>query len=239
MTADAVILGIAYLTVQLFANKLISSSAIGTFQWISFSGGVAVSYVFVYILPSLHREQENFPQDSLFTMESELYVLGLFGLLIFYGVHNAAERAERLHKEREGRFFWIQIAFFGIYNMLISYIVFASGLEGIKAIFYGVAVGLHFMAVSHDMWREDSERYERGGRYVLASGIIAGWIAGVLLPLPPYVLAIIYAFISGAMIFVVLKKELPEEENTHFPTFLLGSLGHTAVTLALKFFFDW
>ncbi|SDH82130.1 hypothetical protein SAMN05192534_11258 [Alteribacillus persepolensis] len=239
MTLDSLLLVVVYLCVQLFANKLISSSAVGRFKWLSFSGGVAVSYVFVYVLPSLHKEQARFAETQGLTMESELYILGLFGLLIFYGVHKAAERAQHTHLEGEGHFFWIQIMFFAVYNMLISYIIFASDIEGIEAVFYGVAVGMHFMAVSHDLWREDSKRYESLGRYVLAVGIAFGWITGVFAPLPSYMLAMVFAFISGAMILNVLKKELPSEENAHFKTFLAGSLGYTAITLALKYFFNW
>ncbi len=239
MTFDSLALVLVYLFVQLFANKIISSSAIGRFKWLSFSGGVAVSYVFVYVLPSLHKEQEGFSETKGLTMESELYILGLFGLLIFYGVHKAAERAAREHEQGEGHFFWIQVVFFALYNMLISYIIFASDIEGIEAVFYGVAVGFHFMAVSHDMWREDSKRYESLGRYLLAVGIVAGWVTGVFAPLPSFVLAIVFAFISGAMVLNVLKKELPSEENAHFKTFLAGSLGYTLITLALKYFFNW
>ncbi|SFE79419.1 hypothetical protein [Alteribacillus iranensis] len=239
MTVDAFLLVTIYLLVQLLANRLISSSKIGRFKWLSFSGGVAVSYVFVYILPSMHREQEDFPGDMGLTMESEMYVLGLGGLLIFYGVHKAAERASRNHSQGEGQFFWIQMIFFTMYNMLVSYIVFASSIEGARALFYGTAVGLHFMAVSHDLWREDSKRYESVGRFMLAAGIFGGWLIGVFAPLPEQVLAIVFAFISGAMILNVLKKELPSEENAHFKTFLLGSLGYTFLTLSLKYFFDW
>ncbi|MFD2705954.1 hypothetical protein [Salibacterium lacus] len=239
MAVDTIILGALYLFVQLFANKIISSNSIGRFKWLSFSGGVAVSYVFVYVLPSLHKEQDSISQGSELTMESELYILGLGGLLIFYGVHKAAERASRKHEKGEGSFFWIQIAFFVVYNMLIAYNIFASDIEGIEAVFYGIAVGLHFMAVSHDMWREDAARYEKLGRYLLAAGILLGWVIGVFAPMPSYMLGVVFAFISGAMIMNVLKKELPSEENAHFRTFLGGALGYTVLTIAMTLFFDW
>ncbi|RSL29868.1 hypothetical protein D7Z54_28965 [Salibacterium salarium] len=235
---DTILLGIIYLIVQLFANRIISSSTIGRFKWLSFSGGVAVSYVFIYVLPSLHKEQEDFAKSGL-TMESELYILGLIGLLTYYGVHKAAERASKIHEKGEGSFFWIQISFFAVYNMLISYIIFASDIEGVEAVFYGIAVGMHFLAVSHDMWREDSERYQKLGRYLLATGIVAGWSIGVFATMPSFALGIVFAFISGAMIMNVLKKELPSEENAHFRTFLGGAIGYTLLILALKWFFEW
>ncbi|MFB5661794.1 hypothetical protein [Alteribacillus sp. HJP-4] len=236
---DPTLIIIVYLTVQLFANKLISTSHVGRFKWVSFSGGVAVSYVFVYVLPSLHEEQEKFKASGLLAMESELYLLGLFGLLVFYAVHNAAEKAYQKHAQGEGSFYWIQIIFFGMYNMFISYHVFGSDIEGIEAWFYGLAVGLHFMAISNDLWREDAKRYVELGRYILAAGILSGWLLGVFVSMPDYALGIVFAFISGAMILNVLKKELPSEHNAHFRTFLLSSIGYTLITFALKLFFEW
>lgn len=240
MTPVSIITGIAYLIVQLFSNKLIASSKLGHNRWMSFSGGIAVSYVFVYILPSLHDYQQSYLENETeLTMETELYFVGLIGVILFFSVHKAAVRAEHSHQTGEGSFFWIQIFFFAIYNMLIAFIVFGTDIEGIEAVFYGVAVGFHYMALAHDLWREDMRRYEKYGRYILATGILIGWIAGVTLSFSSLILAIIFAFISGAMIFNVLKKELPEEENANLPAFLFGALLHTVVTLALKYFFEW
>lgn len=240
MTIGSIITGIVYLIVQLFSNKLIISSKLGHNQWMSFSGGIAVSYVFVYILPALHGYQQDYIEVTTnLTMETELYFIGLIGVLLFFGVHKAAIRADRTHEQGEGSFFWIQIGFFALYNMLIAFIVFGTDIKGVEAAFYGVAVGFHYMAVAHDLWQEDKERYEKVGRYVLAAGIFSGWIVGNFFSFPSLVLAIIFAFISGAMIFNALKKELPEEGNANFPAFLMGALLHTAMTLALIYFFEW
>ncbi|WP_053217169.1 hypothetical protein [Virgibacillus senegalensis] len=240
MSAGSIIIGIVYLIVQLFSNKIIASSRLGPERWLSFSGGIAVSYVFVYVLPSLHKQQEDYGDKAGgLTMETELYFIGLIGVIVFFAIHKAAGKAEREHPNGEGSFFWIQIAFFSVYNMLIAFIVFGTDIEGVEAAFYGVAVGFHYMAVSHDLWREDSYQYEKFGRYILAVGIFIGWIGGIVIPFSPFVLALVYAFISGAMILNVLKKELPSEENAHLPAFLIGALSHTAITLTLKYIFEW
>ncbi|WP_179107311.1 hypothetical protein [Sediminibacillus massiliensis] len=240
MTLGNILIGMAYLFVQLFSNKLIASSKIGPNRWLSFSGGIAVSYVFVYVLPSLHKYQEEYGgKAGDLTMETELYFIGLIGVMLFYTVHKAADKAERKHRNGEGSFFWIQISFFGLYNMLIAFIVFGSGKEGVEAAYYGIAIGFHYMAVSHDLWIEDPKRYEKFGRYILAGGIFTGWIVGILASFPPLILAIIFAFISGAMILNVLKKELPSEGKANLPAFLTGVLIHTIITMTLKAIFEW
>ncbi|MDG5788044.1 hypothetical protein QA612_11135 [Evansella sp. AB-P1] len=241
MSIDAFIMGIAFIFIHLFANSLIPSGRIQRLKWFSFSGGLAVSYVFVYVLPSLHKEQLLVKKyGDFFTMESELYFVGLLGVLLFYGIQKVVRKAQLNHKNRKARMlFWLQILFFGMYNMLIAYTVISHNVLGIQAVFYGLAVGLHFVAVAHDLWREYADIYNQIGRYVLALGIIVGWIMGMLVDLSPLTESFIFAFISGAMILNVLKYELPPDDEAHFPTFSIGVISYTAVTMSLKFFFQW
>ncbi|WP_227002648.1 hypothetical protein [Salicibibacter kimchii] len=70
----------------------------------------------------------------------------------------------------------------------------------------------------------------------MAMGIVVGWLAGMWLSLSPLTLSIIFAFISGAMILNVLQKELPHENNAHFPTFTLAAISYTVVTMSLILF---
>ncbi|RXI99815.1 hypothetical protein DS745_13100 [Anaerobacillus alkaliphilus] len=241
MSLDAFIMGFAFILIHLLANELIPSGRIQRLKWFSFSGGLAVSYVFVYVLPTLHKEQMIVKKyNDFFTMESELYFVGLLGVLLFYGIQKVVRKAQLKGNQSKARaLFWLQILFFGIYNMLVAYTVISHNVLGIQAVFYGLAVGLHFVAVAHDLWREYSDIYNSIGRYVLALGIIAGWILGVKVHLSPLTESIIFAFISGAMILNVLKYELPPDDEAHFPTFAIGVVAYTSITMSLKFFFQW
>lgn len=233
-------MGIFFIAIHLLANKIIPTDHIKRFRWLSFSGGLAVSYVFVYVLPSLHKEQHQLKNyDSTFTMESELYFIGLLGLLVFYGVEKAVSYAEHEGLAKKSSFFWLQVIFFTVYNMLIAYTVAASYVESIQALFYGIAIGLHFIAVAHDLWLKNPEQYNKIGRFMLVSGIIAGWGLATWINLSSIVQSLIFAFISGAMILNVLKNELPKERDAHFPTFALAIISYTALTLSLKYFFEW
>jgi hypothetical protein len=241
MSIDALIMGFAFIFIHLFANSLIPSERIHRLKWFSFSGGLAVSYVFVYVLPTLHKEQIlSKKYGDLFTMESELYFIGLLGVLLFYGIQKVVRKAQLNDKTHKARaMFWLQILFFGLYNMLVAYTVLSHNVSGIQAVFYGLAVGLHFVAVAHDLWREYADIYNHVGRYVLALGIVGGWIMGMSVHLSPLIESIIFAFISGAMILNVLKYELPPDDEAHFPTFAIGVVTYTAVTMSLKYFFQW
>ncbi|CAM3955160.1 hypothetical protein [Alkalicoccus chagannorensis] len=230
-----------FIIIQVFANKIISSSSLSKVRWMSLAGGIAVSYIFVYILPSLHHEQDEFGETAFeLAMESELYFFGLIGIVVFYVMNKLAER----YRHRRGatikdRFFFVQALLFFMYNGLISYIMFAADQSLPQLIFYSTAVGLHFMAVAHDMYRENEEKYRQYGRFLLPSGIFTGFLFAILTPHNAVVLAIVFAFISGAIMFNVIKNELPSEDDAHLPTFVIASFGYTAATLVLKLFFDW
>lgn len=241
MPLDAFIMGFAFILIHLLANELIPSGRIQRLKWFSFSGGLAVSYVFVYVLPTLHKEQILVKKyGDYFTMESELYFIGLLGVLLFYGIQKVVRKAQKKQQVSKARaLFWLQIIFFGVYNMLVAYTVLSHNVLGIQAVFYGLAVGLHFVAVAHDLWREYEDIYNKIGRYVLTLGIIAGWIMGMKVTLSPLIESIIFAFISGAMILNVLKYELPPDDEAHFPTFAIGVVSYTTITMSLKFFFQW
>lgn len=193
------------------------------------------------MLPTLHKEQILVKEyRDYFTMESEIYFVGLLGVLIFYGIQKVVRKAQRKGRERKARnLFYLQIIFFGFYNMLVTYTVISHNVLGVQAVFYGLAVGLHFVAVAHDLWIEYADLYNKIARYVLVSGIIAGWVFGMLVELTPLTQSFIFAFISGAMILNVLKYELPPDEEAHFPTFAIGVISYTAITMSLKFFFQW
>ncbi|WP_018924574.1 hypothetical protein [Salsuginibacillus kocurii] len=241
MTFDAFITGLAFIAIHLLTNHILPASRVQRLRWLSFSGGVAVSYVFVYILPALHEEQSDFgDQTEGFAMESELYFFGLIGLLSLFAVQNTANYFLRQRDDEEGGpFFWVQVSFFSVYNLLIAYIVISADVEGVQALFYVIAIGMHFVAVAHDLWREDARRYNKLGRYILACGIIIGWLCGMFLTLTPFALSIVFAFISGAMILNVVKFELPSEAQAHFPIFSLAAIGYAVIVMTLKFFFEW
>jgi len=239
MSLDAFIMGVSFILIHLFANELIPSGRILRLKWFSFSGGLAVSYVFVYVLPTLHKEQILVKKyGDYFTMESELYFIGLLGLILFYGIQKLVRNNQRQVKNAK-TLFGLQIIFFGIYNMLVAYTVISHDVLGIQAVFYGLAVGLHFIAVAHDLWMEYEALYNKIGKYVLALGILAGWTLGIGVNLSPLTESIIFAFIAGAMILNVLKYELPPDDEAHFLTFAVGVISYTTITMSLKFFFQW
>ncbi|GAE34492.1 hypothetical protein [Halalkalibacter akibai] len=240
MELSALFIAVLFICIYLLANKIIPTAKIKRLRWLSFSGGLAVSYVFVYILPSMHREQQSLEQtENQLTMSSELYFIGLIGLLTFFGLQTKLSQLGKTEVKTKQPLLWTQTIFFAFYNLFIVYTVITSHVTGIQALFYAAAVGLHFIAVSHDLWRENQEIYLKYGRFIMVFSIIAGLFIGTFIPLGSLADSLIFAFVSGAMILNVLKNELPSNQEAHFPTFAFGVIAYTSFTITLKFFFEW
>ncbi|WP_059102977.1 hypothetical protein [Shouchella shacheensis] len=235
MTFESLFIGFAFVFIQLYASRIISSSNLSTPKWLSLSGGVAIAYVFVYILPTLHEEQSDL--GGSLALDSELYFLGLIGLLVYFTIYKLA--ASKREEAKQTRFYFVQVGFFALYTFMVSYIVFSSDVQVVQAVFYGMAVGLHFIGISHNLWLENKHLYLRYGRFMLAGATLLG--AGIGAVGPPsglYVDAMI-AYTSGAMIFNVISKEIPAERNAHLPTFLVSAMTYATLIIGLKALFDW
>lgn len=230
------LIGIVFILIHFFASVLVPRDKLKQVKWFSFSGGLAVSYIFIYLLPTLHKQQAAIEEPyRQLTMESEIYFVGLLGVVLFVGIQIVIQQNYISHTST----FWSVIVFYAFYNALVSYSVLSFEVSAVQALFYCVAIGPHFMAVAHDMWRKFPVEYNKYGRYILAVGIVAGWIVALTTELTPLFKSIVFSLVSGAMIFTVFKHELPSEKDTHFPTFLISVIIYSAVTVTLKFVFEW
>src|ERR1035438_6199001 len=99
---------------------------------------------------------------------------------------------------------------------------------------YTAAIACHFLALDHSLREEHGAAYERIGCFVLAGMSLLGWGAGLLYALPHYALALLVAFISGAIIMNSLIMELPSDKDGRFLPFMSGGLLYGLILLPLK-----
>lgn len=205
---------------------------------VSFGAGMSAAYVFVHLMPELqgvrHRFVESVDAASRFEGMA-IYFLALAGFLVFYGLdHLRANLRKSSEGEQLGLNFKLHVGGFAAYVWLVSYLLLHS-LEGtrVSLAVYAAAITFHFLSVDHALRHEHGAAYERIGRFVLAAIALLGWGAGLLFVLPPYVLALLVAFISGAIIMNSLVMELPAERDGRFLPFVAGGVGYGLVLLPL------
>lgn len=223
--------------IHIFIGRLNLLHGVPRNWWLSLAGGVAVSYVFLHILPELSTHQETFARGfgvSVQTGEIWVYLVSLLGLALFYGLERAAKlsRRESAEDRVESHVLWIHITSFGLYNILIGYLLLhREETSTWSLIIYTVAMALHFVTNDFGMREDQKHLYDHIGRWIIAAAVMCGWLMGLVITLPPIAIGLLFAFLAGGVVLNVLKEELPEERESQFLPFLLGLGGYSALLL--------
>jgi hypothetical protein len=204
----------------------------------SFCGGMTAAYVFVHLMPELHGARAALVESASAPLRYEglaIYYLALVGFLCFYGLeHLRAHLSEAAESEEHQRDFWVHIGGFGVYAALMSYLLVHNLEEAQTAIgLYAAAFAFHFLALDHSLRHEHGEDYQRVGRWLLAAACLLGWALGLAVELPHGVVALLLAFVSGAVIMNSLVMELPKGKDGRFLPFLAGGIVYALLLLPL------
>ena len=241
------IIGVAVLcAVHLCASYIKALQTVPRNGWLSLAGGASVAYVFLHLLPELemgHAELLETGHAFITWTAHPTYVIALLGLVVFYALERMARRhaSMREHAELDEEpenvrtLFWIQIASFTVYNLVIGcalYEVHAGGHA--EYWLYVTAMGLHMFVVDQGFTRHYRKPYLRFGRWILATAILIGWGVTLVADIPHRYLAPLSAFIGGGVILNVLKEELPAEAESKLIPFLFGVFGYGALVLVLE-----
>lgn len=252
MTVATLIIAAGLALVHLFGMHLKLLDVIPRSRWLSLAGGASVAYVFVHLLPELQAGQQHVEQldrDFLNYLEHHVYLMALIGFATFYGIERMAllvtrrdgqaqtgaanEKAARQVPLKPAGVFWLHIGTFGVYNMLIGYLLLHRETSGTQSlIFFSLAMGLHMLVNDHGLRDHHRHRYDRIGRWLLAAAILAGWALGMMFRMPDGAIAALFGLLGGAIILNVIKEELPNERQSTFWAFCLGAALYAALLLA-------
>lgn len=221
--------------VHLLAGRLHGLDRTPRSRWLSAAGGVSVAYVFVHLLPELSHHQRAVEEAGVLVgfLDHHVYLVALTGFATFYGIERLAQRARAVEAIGEP-VFWVHVGSFGLYNCLVGYLlVNRIGSEFETLTLYTVAMAFHFLVNDFGLRHHHADRYHRFGRWLLAGGVLVGWLLGVVVALGDVVLAVPVAFLGGAIVLNAIKEELPEERESRFWAFAFGAGGYTALLLAI------
>ncbi|HWG93255.1 MAG TPA: hypothetical protein VNU66_03380 [Mycobacteriales bacterium] len=199
----------------------------------SFAGGLAVSYVFLHLLPELAEgnarvrellgeEGARSPLEGL-----EIFLVALLGFTVFYGLERLAERHRR--QQDDGRppagVFRLHLASFALYNAVIGYTLPLDWRASTAfAVLFTVAIGLHFVLSDRGLEEHYGERFDRWPpRLLLAGALLVGWgLAALAAPTSGLVVSLLTAFLAGSILLNVFKEEIPSARRSHFGWFAAG-----------------
>ncbi|MBW1991106.1 MAG: hypothetical protein JRI59_03075 [Deltaproteobacteria bacterium] len=232
-------------------------------NWLSFSGGAAVAYVFMGLLPKLslwqaevlarRQAEPAVPRicEALGIVQwcgglknfliYDIFLSALAGLVFFYWVDWLVQ-----HKRPPGgpgesqapyRLFLLHIGIFAAYNVLIGYLIVHHVFPGkLVLMLLVIALGLHFLGINHSLWKIYREKFDVLGRWVFAVALFLGWLLGVLTELAPAVYIGMYSFVAGGIIMNVFNEEMPHRHEARFWPFFFGVVGYSLLLIVIYAF---
>ncbi len=210
-----------------FANHLPGKGR----SFVSFSGGVAVAYVFLHMLPDLVEYNKPIGQFLLahqwltpFT-ELWIYIIALLGFLIYYGLDLLAENY-RDENHHDSSVYALHLSMFGLYNFLITYTMSLRAQSSMTAtLIFTIAMALHFVLTDRKFCRFHPVKFNHMGRFLLICALLVGWLCSVIFdPVNVLVSACMLAFLSGSVLLNVFREELPAAGLANYYWFSGGSL---------------
>lgn len=209
--------------VHLVIHQLRFLNVLPRSKMLSVSGGVAVAYVFLHILPQLTEYHQGLAPGG---SKKLLYFIALSGLVLFYGMERQI-RYEYPEKEIAVGDFWLHLVSFTFYNVLIGVLMVTEAhRSNSELLLFTFAIGLHFFNTDYGLWFDYRQRYPRYGRWLLITGLWLGWLLGSKMEDIQHYVPYLFAFLIGGIILNVMKEELPQERQSNFWAFLTGVAGY-------------
>ena len=183
---------------------------------VSFGGGMAVTYVFIHLMPELEKGSK--------LLGIGVHFITLIGFLIFYGIQHYCWRIRSRSLKKNPLIFYLNLGFYCIYNGLLIYVIPELFDRSLLFIFlYIFAMSLHLISADRSLSEDYSHEFKSWGRYVLVASVIAGLTIDIFTePANELVSDVLTAILAGSLMFNIFKDELPNPENSSFRWFCGG-----------------
>jgi zinc transporter ZupT len=235
--------------VHLLADKIDCLDGKKRSFWLSFSSGVSVSYVFVFLLPDLSKKQDTISATKMLDfLDKHAYLLALLGSIVFYELEQIVRSSQATQLQVQSkkdskirkddttgnRVFWLHIISFTAYNTLVGYLLVQRETPRLRdLLLYALAMGLHFFVNDRGLYRTHRSAYRHIGRWLLAAATAIGWFVGVYTKVSEALLAILFSFLGGGVVLNVLKEELQKNQRSHFGAFASGAIAYSTLLSVL------
>lgn len=212
-------------------------------HWLSFAGGTAVSYSFVYLLPKLADKQPLLRASAeggiLGVLEHHIYLVAISGLVIYLGLGTLTRHLDaQVADDRRTRFPRKALAHLDVtgeaaYCILIGYLV--SEYQTLTSLLLlTVAMALHFLGLDHGFRHRYPGAYDRRIRWIFCAATLLGWGIGALTVISGLGIAVFTAFLAGGIISNSLRDELPHTAELKFWSFFAGTTVMSVIAVVIR-----
>lgn len=217
--------------VHLFANQANVLGWLWHGRFLSFASGISFAYVFVDLLPTLERGQPILKQafgDAIPYLDRHSYLIALFGVLFYYGVHSSSEVVSRSG-------YWIGLSGYLLFNFFLGATLSDSQDPDIQPLaLFTFAMGMHYFVRDHVASTCNPALYGSQTRYSLVAALCLGYLIGTIGRIPDAIVAIVVSFVAGGVLLNSLRYELPKREKLGYLYFVVGAIGFTVILLSLN-----
>lgn len=228
---------LSFVAVVIFAAVHLLAPFAGRLPWasqgrfLSFGGGVAISYVFMDLLPKLGTSNA-LVQRLLYGLfpyiERHVFIAALTGFLLFFSLDRVPSTGGR-----DGKL-WLSVASYALFNFLVGYAVSDIHNPEVQPLaLFTFAMALHYFTNDYSLNAAHGDDYRKMGRWVLILSLFLGWAVGLGTELSQTAVALVSAFIGGGVIMNVIRHELPVEKPNSLAAFLMAAAGYTILLLSL------
>ncbi len=246
----ALIVSLVFAFVHLSSHRIYGFSKRYKKKILSFSGGVASAYVFLDLLPLIENADPhlqsilgNSPLIMIF-LEKAIFGVAFIGFLVFFILeymalksrgYKSQQTSKSLEETNASRnVFFLHIGLTAVVSIIICYSLrFEILTTGLGVAVYTIALSLHFFISDRSMEEHYGALYVKYGRYLLALMPILGWILSILFPERTSEAYVLLAFIAGAVLFNVIKDEVPSLGTGKPLSFFTGALLYSGLILIL------
>lgn len=200
--------------------------------WIPFTGGVAIGYVFLYLLPKLSDYTDSIRVEGVQgireILDYRVYLYGLLGFVFYYFVDQYKAQKNR---KQIGPKILLGSGFF-IYSLLTGYILANWSRPGLIPVFLaGSILTLHLLGVNHQVRKWHRRVFDDYFRWLFAIALIIGWGAGIFLDIPREMEIVVTGMLAGGIITNIMNEEIPNRDPYKIVPFIAGVVLITIVAV--------
>ena len=225
--------------IHLFSPKLRSIPGVPEPLVTSFSGGFAVSFVFLHMLPGLVEHKESLGEFFAETYHAGpltdlgVFLIALLGFVVSYGIAHWSKQ----QPDQKELNFNVGIGSYAFKNAIITYTMpLRIEADFASAVVFVLAMGLHFLIIDRHLEEHFPKLLEKHGRAILAGAIFVGWATASFASFEGILAVVILSsFLAGSVLFNVFHNELSDAVESNFKSFLAGISSGTVLLLLIFF----
>ena len=198
--------------------------------WIGFTGGVALGYLMMYMLPKVSAMTMQIildQPDAHHFSQSRAYLVLIAGMIAYLAI----DRLDQSTSPRANRYArGADYSVHGAYNLLAGYVAVELPAPGLTGHFLiSMILVLHMMGMANLFYHKHPNGYPNV-RWYLMFLVLLGGSTALLTELPRVIVNATTAFVGGIILLNVVSEELPTGQKQRFKWFLFGI---TAVLIAM------